>query len=95
MEVGPLIDDAAVEKVQELVATPRSRRPVLTGVSASTDRSLLPPTVLAGVRSACTHLHEEIFGPVAPITTFTGDDEAIEAPTTRSTASSRTRSRGT
>ena len=36
-----------------------------------------PPTVLTGVPTTAKVFREEIFGPVAPITTFTSDDEAI------------------
>ena len=36
-----------------------------------------PPTVLTGVRPDSEILREEIFGPVAPIVTFTDEDEAI------------------
>jgi succinate-semialdehyde dehydrogenase/glutarate-semialdehyde dehydrogenase len=36
------------------------------------------PTVLSDVPAGARILHEEIFGPVAPITTFSSDEEAIE-----------------
>ena len=36
-----------------------------------------PPTVLTGVAPDAAILREEIFGPVAPIVTFTGEDEAV------------------
>jgi succinate-semialdehyde dehydrogenase/glutarate-semialdehyde dehydrogenase len=38
-----------------------------------------PPTILSGVPKDATILKEEIFGPVAPIVTFTDDDEAVAA----------------
>ena len=37
-----------------------------------------PPTVLTGVSSDAEILHTEIFGPVAPIVTFTTEEEAVE-----------------
>src|SRR5690606_21512842 len=37
------------------------------------------PTVLAGVPDGADLMHEEIFGPVAPVTTFSSDDEAVAA----------------
>jgi len=37
------------------------------------------PTVLAGIADDATLLREEIFGPVAPVKTFSSDDEALRA----------------
>jgi len=77
--VGPLIDSAAVEKTTELVADAVSKgATVLTG-GASLDRPghFYPPTVLTGVGTDARVFREEIFGPVAPITTFHTDDEGI------------------
>ncbi|MDX7997598.1 aldehyde dehydrogenase family protein, partial [Bacillus subtilis] len=36
-----------------------------------------PPTVLTGIPGDAPILREEIFGPVAPIVTFTSEDEAV------------------
>ena len=44
-----------------------------------TDRVTYPPTVLTDVPADARLLREEIFGPVAPIATFSTDDEAIAA----------------
>jgi succinate-semialdehyde dehydrogenase/glutarate-semialdehyde dehydrogenase len=38
-----------------------------------------PPTVLADVHATARILKEEVFGPVAPITTFTTEEEGIAA----------------
>ena len=43
-----------------------------------TVRASLPPTVLTHVPPTAAILHTEIFGPVAPIATFTTEDEAVE-----------------
>ncbi len=79
--VGPLIDEAAVEKVGGLVtdATERGAR-VLTGGSA-VDRpgNFYQATVLTDVPKDARLASEEIFGPVAPITPFDSEDEAIAA----------------
>ena len=80
VRVGPLIDEAAVEKVQELVADAVDRGArVLTGGERIGDRGhFFAPTVLADVDPASRTLHEEIFGPVAPVTTFATDEEALQ-----------------
>jgi succinate-semialdehyde dehydrogenase / glutarate-semialdehyde dehydrogenase len=77
--VGPLIDAKARDKVAELVAdaTERGAR-VVTGGSATGDRGyFFAPTVLTDVPASARLVREEIFGPVAPISTFATDEEAI------------------
>jgi succinate-semialdehyde dehydrogenase / glutarate-semialdehyde dehydrogenase len=79
--VGPLITQKARETVDSLVAdaTDRGAR-VLTGGSALDGPGwYYRPTVLAGVPDDARLLEEEIFGPVAPITTFGTDEEALAA----------------
>ena len=78
-QVGPLIDRAAIDKVGELVADAvDSGAGVLTGGKPVGDRGYFyAPTVLTDVPPTADMFHEEIFGPVAPITTFASDDEAI------------------
>ncbi|WP_020631268.1 NAD-dependent succinate-semialdehyde dehydrogenase [Amycolatopsis alba] len=79
--VGPLIDEAAVEKVSGLVsdATERGAR-VLTGGSAvDGPGNFYQATVLTDVPKGARLASEEIFGPVAPITSFDSEDEAIAA----------------
>jgi succinate-semialdehyde dehydrogenase / glutarate-semialdehyde dehydrogenase len=79
VQVGPLITDKAREGVAELVddATQHGAR-VLTGGKALPGRGhFYAPTVLADVGPEARVLKEEIFGPVAPITTFAKDEEAI------------------
>ncbi|MCU1683184.1 MAG: NAD-dependent succinate-semialdehyde dehydrogenase [Amycolatopsis sp.] len=79
--VGPLIDEAAVKKVSELVkdATDRGAQ-VLTGGSAVDGPGhFYPATVLVGVSAESRLTQEEIFGPVAPVFTFDTEDEAVTA----------------
>jgi succinate-semialdehyde dehydrogenase/glutarate-semialdehyde dehydrogenase len=80
-DVGPLIDGRQREKVSELVADARERGArVLTGGEAlSGPGYFFEPTVLQGVSADARMLEEEIFGPVAPIATFAGEDEARAA----------------
>jgi succinate-semialdehyde dehydrogenase/glutarate-semialdehyde dehydrogenase len=79
VQVGPLVDAAAVDKVAELVADAvDAGATVLTGNKPIDGPGhFYTPTVLAEVPSSARMFSEEIFGPVAPITTFATDDEAI------------------
>ncbi|WP_019809124.1 NAD-dependent succinate-semialdehyde dehydrogenase, partial [Saccharomonospora halophila] len=79
--VGPLIDPDAVEKVSTLVSDAAQRgADVLTG-GATVDGpgNFYQPTVLTGVPTDARMASEEIFGPVAPITEFDTEDEALSA----------------
>ncbi len=79
VQVGPLVDAAAVDKVTELVADAVDKgATVLTG-GAPIDGPghFYPPTVLTGVPTTARVFTEEIFGPVAPIITFDTDEEGI------------------
>jgi len=79
--VGPLIDGDARDKVSALVADAVQRgAEVLTGGEPLEGEGYFyPPTVLSGVPRDARMRHEEIFGPVAPITTFETEEEAITA----------------
>jgi succinate-semialdehyde dehydrogenase / glutarate-semialdehyde dehydrogenase len=79
VQVGPLVDNAAVEKVTELVTDAIGHgAEILTGGKAIDGPGhFYPPTVLTGVPTDAKMFREEIFGPVAPISTFTTDDEGI------------------
>ena len=80
VDVGPLIDEVSRDKVAELVqgAVAGGAR-VLTGAkSVGTRGWFFAPTVLADVPPDADLLVEEIFGPVAPVTTFATLDEAID-----------------
>ena len=79
VQVGPLVDNAAVEKVTELVTDAVGHgAEVLTGGQALAGPGhFYPPTVLTGLPTSAKMFREEIFGPVAPIPTFNTDDEGI------------------
>jgi len=81
VEVGPLIDDDQRSKVAELVddAVGKGARALVGGKAVEGAGSFYEPTVLAGISDDARLLKEEIFGPVAPIATFTTEDEAIAA----------------
>lgn len=78
-EVGPLIDAAAVEKVTGLVGDAvDAGAEVLTGSGAVAGPGhFYAPTVLHQVPATARMMTEEIFGPVAPISTFSADEDAI------------------
>ena len=78
-QVGPLIDQAAIDKVQELVDDAAGKgAAVLTGGERVGGRGYFyRPTVLADVPAQALVLKEEIFGPVAPISTFQTEEQAL------------------
>ena len=81
VEVGPLIDDTQRAKVAELVddAVARGARTLTGGHALSGAGYFYEPTVLSGVHADSQLVREEIFGPVAPVITFSGEDEAVRA----------------
>ncbi len=81
VDVGPLIDGAQRDKVAELVedATGRGAKVLLGGARGDGPGYFYEPTVLSGVPAESRLLSEEIFGPVAPVATFSTDEEALEA----------------
>jgi len=82
VQVGPLIDDDQRGKVRELVedALERGAQRLTDGEADGSGRGYFyPPTVLTDVPDDARMLREEIFGPVAPITAFADEDEAIAA----------------
>jgi len=76
VHLGPLINDRQAEKVAEVVERSAALGArVLAG--GKRDGRYFPATVLAGVTPEMPAYTEEIFGPVAPITVFDSDDEAV------------------
>ncbi|MCC5809390.1 MAG: benzaldehyde dehydrogenase, partial [Ectothiorhodospiraceae bacterium] len=74
--LGPLINDRQLERVHEIVREScDAGAHVLVG--GSHQGRFYAPTVLTGVTPAMPAFREEIFGPVAPITVFDTDDEAV------------------
>jgi succinate-semialdehyde dehydrogenase / glutarate-semialdehyde dehydrogenase len=80
-DVGPLIDEAQRTKVAELVADAgdRGAHVLLGGERVDGRGYFFAPTVLAGVPEDARLLSEEIFGPVAPVATFSSEEEALAA----------------
>ena len=76
---GPLIDEAAVGKVEELVqdALGKGARIVTGGKRHALGGTWFEPTILADLTPEMAVAKEEIFGPVAPLFRFTSEAEAI------------------
>ena len=77
--IGPLIDDKAVAKANELVQDALSKGATVTtgGHVIEGDGSFFEPTVVTNVKPGANILVEEIFGPVLSITTFSSEEEGI------------------
>ncbi|MFP3978091.1 NAD-dependent succinate-semialdehyde dehydrogenase [Marinobacter sp. KMM 10035] len=81
--IGPLINEQAIQKVDEQVQDAIALGATLeTGGQRLTENGLsngyfYAPTVLSGVTSAMKIYREETFGPVAPVITYRSDDDVI------------------
>jgi succinate-semialdehyde dehydrogenase/glutarate-semialdehyde dehydrogenase len=77
---GPLIDQAAVEKVEEHIedAVSHGARVLLGGHRHALGQTFFEPTVLAGVTPQMKVAREETFGPLAPLFSFETDEQAIQ-----------------
>jgi benzaldehyde dehydrogenase (NAD) len=77
VDLGPIINQDQVDHIDDIVQrTVEAGAQVRAG--ASRDGLFVRPTVLAGVRPEMAAFAEEIFGPVAPVTTFADDEEAVQ-----------------
>lgn len=78
--IGPLIDNAAVRKVEALVADAVGLGASLLagGASHALGGRFFEPTVLGDVSRDMRLANEEIFGPIAPVTSFRTEGEALE-----------------
>ena len=77
---GPLIDMAAIEKVESHIKDALSKGSKLLqgGKRHALGNTFFEPTVLADVSTDSLIFSEETFGPVAPLFRFKTDDEVIE-----------------
>ena len=79
VQQGPLIDMAAVEKVEEHIsdAVDKGARVATGGARHALGGQFFQPTVLTGVTGEMKIAHEETFGPVAPLFRFSDEAEAV------------------
>ena len=78
--IGPLIDQAAIEKVEEHVAdaVKKGARVILGGKRHALGGTFYEPTVLADVTTQMKVAREETFGPVAPLFRFASEEQAVD-----------------
>ncbi|KAJ6357395.1 hypothetical protein OIU78_005281 [Salix suchowensis] len=76
---GPLINEAAVQKVESFVedAIFKGAKVLLGGKRHSLGMTFYEPTVISDVTEAMLLSREEVFGPVAPLLRFKTEEEAI------------------
>ncbi|MBL8536796.1 MAG: NAD-dependent succinate-semialdehyde dehydrogenase [Hyphomonadaceae bacterium] len=79
VEIGPLIDQGAIAKVEQMVAEAiaAGATPLTGGTKHAAGAQFYTPTVLANVTRDMRVNREEIFGPVAPLIRFGSEDEAV------------------
>ncbi len=76
---GPLIDESALSKVQELVddALAHGGQLIAGGASHALGGTFYQPTLITDVTPAMRIAQEEVFGPVAAVFRFNTEDEAL------------------
>ncbi|PPA70766.1 NAD-dependent succinate-semialdehyde dehydrogenase [Jeotgalibacillus proteolyticus] len=78
VDLGPLIDQDAVDKVAEHIQDAKDKGAKVELGGSSRDGLYFEPTVLSNVTDDMQCMNEETFGPLAPITTFSTEEEAIK-----------------
>ena len=77
----PMIDEAGVAKVEEMIAdaTAKGGEVVSGGKRHALGGTFFEPTVVTGATAAMQFATDEIFGPLSAVFKFETEDEAIEA----------------
>src|ERR1700688_1292557 len=75
--LGPIINRAQVERIHAIVKDAVAAGATLAA-GGTFDGPFYRPTVLTGVKPGMRAFDEEVFGPVASITSFSTEDEAVE-----------------
>lgn len=79
VEVGPLINDKALQKVEHLLNDALGKGATLITGGNKNDASKLTfnPTIISDITPEMDIYREEIFGPIAPVFTFSSEEEVI------------------
>ncbi|MEM9023508.1 MAG: aldehyde dehydrogenase family protein, partial [Bacteroidota bacterium] len=79
-DIGPLIDGAAVQKVERLLEDAVQQGAVIQtgGGRHALGGTYFTPTVLSGATASMAVSREEIFGPVAPVFRFHTEEEVVQ-----------------
>jgi succinate-semialdehyde dehydrogenase/glutarate-semialdehyde dehydrogenase len=80
VEIGPLINRKAIERVDEVVqeALTQGAELVLGGKRSAAGELFYEPTLLSGVTEAMAIANQEIFGPISTLFVFDDEDEVIQ-----------------
>lgn len=80
VDIGPLIDVAAMAKVGELLddAMQKGAKLTIGGKAHSLGGTFFEPTIVTGTTREMAFFSEEIFGPVAPIFRFETEEEVVQ-----------------
>jgi succinate-semialdehyde dehydrogenase / glutarate-semialdehyde dehydrogenase len=80
VNIGPLINEKALEKVERLLAdaVKKGAKIMTGGKRLANEGNFFQATVLADLQDNMEIMREEIFGPVAPVIRFVSDQEAID-----------------
>ncbi|MCK1994070.1 NAD-dependent succinate-semialdehyde dehydrogenase [Peribacillus muralis] len=78
VDIGPLIDQNAVDKVQNQINEAISSGAKLETGGKAIGGLFLEPTILSNIDDSMLCMKEETFGPLAPIASFKTDEEAIK-----------------
>ena len=78
-DIGPLINDAALQKVERMVAdaVAKGAEVVLGGERSDAGPRCYSPTLLLGADASMEIAREEVFGPVAPVFRFETEEEVV------------------
>ena len=79
VDVGPLINDKALQKVEHLLNDALGKGATLITGGDKNDASKLTfnPTIISDITPEMDIYREEIFGPIAPVFTFSSEEEVI------------------
>src|SRR5205085_2137973 len=77
VDLGPMINERQAARVERIVQESVAAGAILA-VGGRREGLFFEPTVMTAVTSEMPVFKEEIFGPVAPVTVFHSDDEAVE-----------------